>query len=221
MKMVTHLFTDAGRTWRQAAQVNSKGRMIYAALQKELEGPMGGIMRDMVRANADYIKSVPEDIARQMTTHIMSRSMEGVRAPEMARELIEMYPKISDVKANLIARTETAKTATALTQSRSQLFGWDWYEWVTAEDGDRVRKSHRKMDRVLVSWNDPPSPEELVNEKPYGRYHAGCTFNCRCFSKPLVSLNEVSWPHKVYANGQIVTMTRTQFERIWKPRMAV
>lgn len=220
MKMVTHLFTDAGRTWREAAKVNSKGSLIYKALMEEMKGPLGVSMREQIRRNAEYISQVPSDIAREMTKHTMTKSMAGLRSSDIAKDLLELYPDMTQVKANLIARTETAKTATALTRSRSEMLGLPWYEWRTSED-QRVRTSHRHMDRVLVTWSDPPSPEELVKEKDIGTYHAGCIWNCRCFASPLLSLDDVHWPHQVYYGGQIQRMTRKQFERLWKPSIAV
>lgn len=220
MKMVTHLFTDAGRTWRQAAKVNSQGRMIYEALQEELNGPLGSAVSALIRQNATYIQSVPADVARQMTEHVMSRTFEGVRASDIAKELQAKFEDISDVKANLIARTETAKTATALTQARSELMGIRWYEWRTSED-QRVRSSHKHMDHVLIAWEDPPSPEELDRDGNVGRYHAGGIWNCRCYARPLVVLDEVEWPHKVYHGGSIMTMTRAQFERLFSAKQAM
>ncbi|MCL6442059.1 MAG: minor capsid protein [Alicyclobacillus sp.] len=220
LKMVTHLFTDSGRTWRQAAKVNSQGAMLYKALMDEMNGPLGPAISALIQQNAQYIKSVPADVARQFTEHIMSKHLAGLRPSDIARELQAMYKDVSEVKANLIARTETAKTATALTQARSEMMGIEWYEWRTSED-QRVRSSHRHMDHVLIAWNDPPSPEELNGEDFVGYYHAGCIWNCRCYAQPFISLDEINWPHKVYRNGTITTMTRAQFERIWKPKVAV
>lgn len=221
MKMVTHLFTDSGRTWREAAKVNSKGRLIYNALMEEMQGPLGHAMSVQIQRNATFITQVPADIARQMTEHTMTKSLAGMRHTDIARDLKELYPHMSDVKANLIARTEAAKTSTALTQSRSELLGIRWYEWRTSED-QRVRASHRHMDHVLIAWDDPPSPEELIHEKDVGRYAPGCIWNCRCFASPLLELNEVSWPHDVYSGGRIQKMSRKKFERIWTPsRIAI
>ena len=41
MKMVTGLFDDTARTWREAARNNGRGREIYQAIQKELQGHVG------------------------------------------------------------------------------------------------------------------------------------------------------------------------------------
>lgn len=212
-KMVTHLFTDSGRTWRQAAKVNSKGALIYQALVEEMSGPLGAAMSVQIQRNAQFIQSVPADVARQMTKHIMSQSMAGVRYSDIAKDLHGMFLHMTDVKANLIARTETAKTATALTQSRSEMLGVQWYRWRTSEDA-RVRDSHKIMDKVLVPWNDAPSPEKLDKEKDVGRYHAGCIWNCRCYAEPLIDLDFIEWPAKVYYGGSIIPMSRKWFERL-------
>lgn len=214
MKMVTHLFTDAGRTWRQAARKNSRGRMIYEALRKELQGPLGGEVNALIRRNATIIKSLPLDIAQQVTEHIMKESLKGTRASSIASQIVSQFPETSKAKVGLIARTETSKTSTALTRARSQLIGADWYVWRTSQDG-RVRDAHAKMSNVLVKWSNPPSPEQLDGEsRTYGHYHCGDIFNCRCYPEPVIDLDLISWPARVYWGGRIQRMTRVQFEAI-------
>jgi SPP1 gp7 family putative phage head morphogenesis protein len=144
-KMVTHLFTDAGRTWRQAAAKNSQGRQIYEALQKELAGPLGAAVMHQVNRNADLIGSMPLDIARKATQHILEESLKGTRASSIVEQLKEMFPDLSNAQASLIARTETSKASTALTQARSQGMGVNWYVWRTSEDS-RVREAHARME---------------------------------------------------------------------------
>ncbi len=212
MKVVTQLFSDAGRTWREAAFVNSRGNMIHGALQAEIDGPLGIAVNEQIQRNATYIKSVPADVARQFTEHILSSSMTGNRYEDIAKDLLKLYPHISDTKANLIARTETAKTTTALTRSRSELLGIEWYRWRTSED-ERVRDSHKHMDKVLIAWTDPPSPERLINKRSVGHYHAGGIWNCRCYAEPIISLDFIEWPAKLYKYGKISSITRKQFEK--------
>lgn len=214
LKMVTHLFSDSGRTWRQAARKNSKGRMVYEALQKEMSGPMGAAVWHQVRRNAEIIKSLPLDVAAAVNEHILNEALKGRRASSIAQEIQLLFPEKSRAKANLIARTETSKTATAITQARSELVGVQWYIWRSSED-ERVRDSHKLMDGVLVRWTDPPSPERLAKEKhTFGHYHAGEIFNCRCFCSPVIDLDRITWPALVYYRGSVQRMSRKQFERI-------
>jgi hypothetical protein len=214
-QLVTHLFTDAGRTWRQAARANSRGRMVYQALRREMQGPLGGAIRHQIERNASIIKSLPLDVAKHATEHILSEHLRGARSDDIVSQIQGLFPHFAETRARLIARTETSKTSTALTQSRSQLVGVQWYVWRTAHDGDRVRASHRIMEGVLVRWNIPPNPEALEGEKhAYGHYHAGEIFNCRCYPEPVIDLSMISWPAKVYYGGAIQRMTRYQFEQI-------
>lgn len=214
LKIVTQLFTDTGRTWRQAARENSKGRIIYEALRNELKGPIGGSVAEQVQRNAQIIKTLPIEISSKVTDYIAAETFNGRRAYDIAKEIKSMFPESSKAKANLIARTEVSKTQFALTQARAENMGINWYVWKTSEDS-RVRSSHKHMDDVLVKWSDPPSPEALIGKKStLGHYHAGCSPNCRCYPEPLVSLDLIQWPHKVYYSGSIQTMTKSQFEAI-------
>lgn len=213
MQMVTNLFTDAGRTWRQASHVNSKGQMMYQALMKEMQGPLGVLVNQEINRNAQYIKSLPLDIAKHVNEHILTETFKGKRSSDIAKEIKAMFPEKSKARANLIARTEVSKTQSTLTQARSEILNLPAYIWRTSED-QRVRKAHDKMDGVIVFWDNAPSPESIVKEKNVGHYHAGCIWNCRCYAEVIVDLNLVKWPAKVYYYGQIRLMTKKEFERL-------
>lgn len=188
--------------------------MIYEALQKEMAGRLGGTVVHQINRNAELIKSLPVDIAGQVNGHVMREVLKGTRASSIAEQIKAYFPEASKAKAGLIARTETSKTSTALTRARSQSIGVNWYVWRTSEDS-RVRDSHRIMDIVLIRWNDPPSPEALDGEsRTYGHYHAGDIFNCRCYPEPVIDLDLIAWPAKVYFRGTVTRMTRKQFETI-------
>lgn len=212
--LVSTLLKSSATTWRMAARENSNGRVIYDALRKELQGPVGGSVALQINRNAEIIKSMPLDIARQVTNYISDETIKGRRAGDIADDILAKFSGMTRNKAALIARTEVSKTSTALTQARCENIGLDWYRWRTSEDG-RVRDSHRLMDEVLVKWTDPPSPERLEGlRNPPAPYHAGNIYNCRCYPEPVVNLDYVKWPVKVYRGGAITMMTRSQFEKI-------
>lgn len=212
--MVTSLFADSGRTWREAARVNSKSRLIYEALRNELRGPIGGAVNFEVQRNADLIKSIPQSVAKDVTNYIAEESFKGRRAEEIAKDLQKEIPGMLESKAKLIARTEVSKTSTSLTKARSENMGISWYIWRSCED-QRVRSSHAHMEGVLVNWNEAPNPEKLIGVKSrLGNYHAGMCPNCRCYPEVVVSLNVVKWPCKIYRNGRIQNITRKEFEEI-------
>lgn len=211
MAMATQVMQNGYRTWREAAAAGSKGTEIYYALTKELN--KSNTFREIIDRNAELIKSVPAD-ATQALSRAMAEGYEaGVRPEDLKADILNRFSDLTEAKAQLIARTETSKAATALTRVRAQRIGAEWYVWRTSDDA-RVRSSHAHMDGVLVNWNDPPSPEKLIGMKDYGSYHAGEFPNCRCYAEPLLDYDDVKWPHKVYHRGRITSMTLAGFKKI-------
>lgn len=212
-RMVQGVSIQNARSWRQAA-LQAGSQRIYRALQLEMQGPVAQEYRRLIRENAMLIKSLPNDLAISTSRFVAAQQRKGIRSEEIAEQLRARLPQLTVNRIHLIARTETAKAETAFSQVRAENLGIRWYEWATAKD-QRVRKSHQKMNEVLVAWANPPSPEALVHERStLGHYAPGGCPNCRCVAIPLVRLDEVSWPHRVYVNSTIVWMTRVDFARM-------
>lgn len=213
-RMVAPLDVDNMKTWRQAARKSTRGKFLYTILQEELQQGAEQIINAQILENANLIRTLPNDVAQKVVKDIAENALKGKRAVAIEDVIRNQTDKHSRASARLIARTEVSKTQSALTQARAEQLDLRWYVWRTALDGDRVRKSHRIMEGVLVNWKDPPSPEQLVGEKNIGYYHAGNIWNCRCYSEPLLEIDDVKWPHKVYSNGQIKSMGKREFESI-------
>ena len=216
-RMVTGLRVDGARTWRQAAQTSMRGQEIYRALQSEMIGPVGIRVYDLVRNNAQLIKSVPLTLADDITRRTMQLSQKGMRASEIAKDLHEWAPNLTRGKVQLISRTEVSKASTALTRARSEEIGAGWYIWRSSEDS-RVRLSHRFMDKqggILCLWDDAPAPEALIGEKStLDHYGPGECPNCRCYPEPLLRLTQIQWPHRVHTAGVVRMMTQAEFVRV-------
>lgn len=210
-RMVTPLAARNYETWRKAARVSTRSHFLYTVLMEELKQGIKKDIDSQIISNAALIKTLPSDTAQKVVRDIEEYALSGLRVEEIEKLIQDKTRQHSRASARLIARTEVSKTTSALTKARSEELGLRWYVWRTMEDGDRVRKSHRIMNDVLVSWNNPPSPELLVKEKDVGRYHAGNIWNCRCYSEPLIDIDDVKWPHKVYINGSIQKMSKARF----------
>ncbi len=213
-RMVTPIAVQNMRTWRMAAKKATRNPYLYRLLMREINQGLKSDIEIQIEENANLIKTLPTDVAKKVTKDISDMALKGMRASEIAKVIREQTDKHSRASAKLIARTEVSKTTTALTKARCDNLDLHWYVWRTMEDGDRVRKSHRIMEGVLVNWNEPPSPEVLAGEKSVGNYHAGNIWNCRCYPEPLIEIDDISWPHKVYTNGKIQTMGKMQFKQI-------
>lgn len=213
-RMATQVKAENEKSWRAAARVGGRGRAIYEGIASEREGPLAVRLSEIIAENARLITSIPEKVRESVVCEIYAQQATGARASTIAEYLKKRIPQLVDSRAALVSRTETSKSATALTRARAEELGLDWYQWATSEDS-RVRHSHAHMDRVLVNWNDPPSPEALIGERStLGKYHAGNCPNCRCDSYPLLNIGDVTWPHKVYMLGRIRMLTRVQFRSV-------
>jgi len=213
-RMITGLSVENARSWREAARKSTRGRMLYEALQAELAGMRGTALQALVDENARLISTFPQDIAGPVATFVKEETLKGRRAAAIAQDLKRQFPKVSKGRLALISRTEAGKASTALTQVRAEALDLDWYVWRTSEDA-RVRPSHRRMDGVLVAWKEPPSPEALAGiTSTLGNYQAAASPNCRCLCEPLLDLDQVPFPAKVYHAGVIQRMSRRAFSRL-------
>jgi SPP1 gp7 family putative phage head morphogenesis protein len=210
-RMVHWTNVKNARTWREAAARSQHSRKLYALLQKEMQGVTGSRVSALVRENAALISSIALDSAMTLTGEVTRAQQAGSRPGTIAKMMRSRFPALLRSRVNLISRTETQKASTALTQARCEELGVDGYIWSTSSD-IRVRESHKNMNDVLVMWAHPPSPESLVGESStLGHYHAGECPNCRCTVLPMLSVDDISWPRRVYWYNQITMMTLPQF----------
>ena len=151
--------------------------------------------------NTKLITSIPDVLADQAIKKIKELTKQNVtgatRASEMAKYLKEKGIK----RADLIARTETGKANTAVTEARSQSLGIIAYIWKTSLDR-RVRLEHRAMRNVICFFNSKPTPGQLPQAKYKNDRNVapGEDFQCRCNPSPIIfesQLTEISRGGKV------------------------
>ena len=216
-RMVLSAFNVQAKTWREAARKSMKSHSVYSLLLKDINEGLRPSIEAQVARNAGIISTLPLDVSVKVTKDIEKATFEGLRPKAIEQLIIDKTSQHAGASARLIARTEVAKTQTALNRARSERVGAKWYVWRTSEDG-AVRDSHRLMNDVLVNWQDPPAPEILAGEVPPKRntyYHAGEIYNCRCYPEVLLDVDDIEWPHKVYRGGAIQKMSKKQFLEIF------
>ena len=232
--MARQVYRESGVHWRKLAQEANRrrGAAMYRALLRELDSPfIGGVVEDIIIDNANLIKTIPIRLDASMASlRARNSAFAGARSESLVEEIKPMISlsaeKLAEaeqaqidheleIAARRIARTETAKAQSALTQARCDALGVAWYVWRTAGDGLRVRDSHRHMEGVLVAWSNPPNPETLIGKaNDNGPYHAGNIWNCRCYSEPVIDIDWLYWPHKAFINGEIRKLTKNQFREV-------
>ncbi|GBR27597.1 phage Mu protein F like protein [Komagataeibacter oboediens DSM 11826] len=159
------------RDWRShAAQM---GRL----LREEIEqAPTGETLQLLQMEQVALITSIPREAALRVQKLARESLITGSRSTSIRDEIMRSG-EVTASRATLIARTETSKASTLLTQARAQAVGSTGYIWRSHRDA-RTRKSHRGMNGQFVAWDDPPELDGLQG-------HAGCIPNCRCFAMPV------------------------------------
>jgi SPP1 gp7 family putative phage head morphogenesis protein len=158
-------------------------RMMNRELRKELLQPTvtGEEMRRIIDEQVELITSIPLEAAERVQRLSQEYWTAGKRYDVLRSEILNSSA-VTYNRASLIARTETAKTASAVTQSRAQYIGSTHYIWRTSLDKD-VREMHKKLEGRVCSWDDPP-----VAEANGERHHPGNFPNCRpsCWASPIL-----------------------------------
>lgn len=155
------------------------GRRLGLGLRQEIQNaPLGEELRQLLADQVNLITSLPIEAAQRVHELAIENIHTGGRYTELSDRIMETG-QVTRSRANLIARTETARVSSTLTMLRAQHIGVTHYVWRTMKDVN-VRDTHRKMDGRLVAYDDPPEIE------PGRFYHAGFTFNCRCFQDPII-----------------------------------
>lgn len=147
--------------------------------------PVGELLRELMEEQVDLITSLPKKAAQR----VHELTIKGLENSTRAAEIREDILRSSDVtksRAVLIARTETSRTASALTQVRAKAAGSTHYYWRTVGDSD-VRPGHRDMEGVVCEWAHPPAVKE---NDTIMHHHPGDIWNCRCWAEPILDLME-------------------------------
>jgi len=173
------MLADVSR--RDQAMWNTLARSMSRNLREEIEHmPLGDLFRQLQASQVALITSLPLKAAQQV--HEMMAEAR-ISTAERAGTLASRIGALGDITASramLIARTETARAASNLVQARAQFVGSEGYIWRSSGDTD-VRPLHKKLNGKYIRWDDPPVAGER-GEKA----HAGCIYNCRCFSEPVL-----------------------------------
>ena len=173
-KVINDVANQDKRSWQEHSR-----EMSLALREQIMNAPIGETYQNLMQSNVDLIKSIPLDAAERVHGLVTENLMHSARASEIAEKIFNTN-NIMMNRATLIARTETSRAATLLTQARATSVGSTFYIWRTSND-KIVRLSHRKMNGRQFRWDSPPVLSDGTVT------HPGCIYNCRCYAEPVIS----------------------------------
>ena len=163
------------QAWQTMARELSRG------IREEIRNaPTGRVMKQLLADQVDLIQSIPLEAAQRVHRLTLEGLEDSTRFQEIQKAILETE-SVTASRATLIARTETSRTASVLTQARAEHIGSPGYFWRTSGDGS-VRADHKHLNGKFFAWNDPP----IADERSGTRAHAGQIWNCRCYCEPAI-----------------------------------
>jgi SPP1 gp7 family putative phage head morphogenesis protein len=160
----------------------ARARTMGVELGREIRSaPTGQLMQSLLREQVGLIKSIPLREAERVHELTLRAIENGSRGAEIEAEIMRSN-EVTANRARLIARTETARTASKLVEARARHLGSKGYIWRSSRDGI-VRESHKAMEGKYVEWDNPPTLSDGTTT------HAGQIYNCRCSCEPIIPLD--------------------------------
>lgn len=162
------------KAWEELAK--SMGSTLRAQL---LKSPTAEYMRAALIEQVELITSLPLEAGNRVH-ELALRGLLNASRGEDIEKMILASGSVTASRARTIARTETARTSSLLTEARAQSIGADTYIWRTAGDSD-VRKRHRHLEGRVFRFGKPP-----VTGDHGERSNPGQIYNCRCWAEPIL-----------------------------------
>lgn len=151
-------------------------------------------LNEFIAKNVSLIQSIEPKYLADIQRTLEESAVQGLHVSEV-QKLIEERGKVSEGRAELIARDQVGKLNGDLTKTRQENLGVDRFKWLTAQD-ERVRESHQDLEGEIFSWDDLPIVD---GEEAF----PGSAVQCRCVAEPLLDdiLDDI--PETEYVPGNL------------------
>ncbi|QQP86935.1 phage head morphogenesis protein [Entomomonas asaccharolytica] len=190
---------------RMVTSINTQNRRVMAdrfkaAYQIDISSLLGdqvvsSTLNKAIDYNVSLISSIKNDFISDIGKAIRDNYTDGMRSSELAK-IIKERGKVSDSRAKMIARDQTAKINGTITRERNKSLGIEMYIWLGADD-ERERDSHRAMNNKLCRFDDATVYSDDGGKTWKKRtanmvkLHPCEDYQCRCDYQPYISwLNE-------------------------------
>lgn len=131
-----------------------------------------GVIDGWIAKNVNLITSISTKYLDQVEEMVEVTLRKGLPTQKLRKAIQERYG-VARSRAMLIARDQMGKLNGEISEQRAKDAGANEYVWSTSGDG-RVRDSHRALDGLQFSWDEPPDVG-----------HPGHDYQCRCVAVPV------------------------------------
>ncbi|MEQ1969294.1 phage minor head protein [Xenorhabdus nematophila] len=172
------------KTYQSVFGIDLTGMLGDGAVKSQLDGAL--------KENVNLIKSIQTDFINDIGEKVFTNLTKGGRHENLV-SLIRERGQVTQSRAKLIARDQTAKLNAALTETRQKALGLDLYEWGGAGD-ERERATHVALNGKTCKYSDPTvysddGGKTWKKRSSIKGYEGapGTDYQCRCVALPKVS----------------------------------
>lgn len=210
------------KTWVERVNKNNRNKMV-AEMREKLGIDVGTILDEdinkdleiMMYEAAMYIKTIPTELVLRVSDRVLQH-YKGIPFPEnrtLQKQIQEEF-HVSDGRAKVLARDQTAKMNTSISAMRQKAVGIDMYIWRTVNDervvgtpggkypkGTKLHKNHYIMEGKCCRWDDPnvysddngKTWKQRTEQMPHN--HPGDDIMCRCRPEAFIDIEalKVKW----------------------------
>ena len=217
-----NLGPDIAHQW--VHDVNAYNReKTMETLRQALGIDVGTVIKENMKEDLDmmmyeaamYIKTIPSELVLKVADRVLQH-YKGIPMPEnrtLSAQIKEEF-KISDGRAKVLARDQTAKMNCSISALRQKAIGIDKYIWETSKDRrvvgtpgglykkiNPLHKNHYKMEGKMCRWDDPTVYSDdkgktwKKRDADMPMNHPGDDILCRCRPAPYIDIEElkVKW----------------------------
>ena len=179
------------KTWA-SEELNNLYRYVYGSYKKEFPNLSisseyyNNIMQAVVNENITLIKSIPQNILKEMQVALSQGIISGNQ-----KELIKSLKKIKGVnkdRAIFIARDQIHKAIESFKQVQNTALGIEYYEWLTADD-ERVSSGiggHAHNNHRIFKYGSNEAIISHSNKRGFYYGKPGDRPNCRCIALGVI-----------------------------------
>ena len=141
------------------------------------------VFQSIVEQNVNLIKSIASEHLTRVQGVVLRGIETGHDLSRMTQDLTESYG-VSERRAAIIARDQTAKASNNLSRQRLMDYGVTKGKWMHTSSGKTYRDSHVQMDGEIYDI------EQGCYDDDYGDYiQPGELVNCHCVCVPVIDFS--------------------------------
>lgn len=168
--------------------IDSLGAMAGVSISvPDMPASLQDIVKASITENVGLVRSVGNQFRERVEGAVMRSISQGGGGTHDVFKYLTKVEGMATKRAKLIATDQNRKATTAFNTERMKSTNIRKWEWVHSGGGAEPRALHKKLNRQVFSFDDPPP---IIDERTGERGYPGQLIHCRCIMRPVFDFEE-------------------------------